>query len=602
MCSDHLPTTQRAEPASLWPSLARHTRAPPPKRQRKLTLPQTAHLHMDIMDEEAFKQRVLEAHIRYTAQHKNNLDYEIFDDFSPVGYPNNFLHLDLSDKVPIEKSCIDLDTLLARYSAFGMPNSSLDDAKLVYTPICGPSRKTRWAREHDVSRAVELGLFAPSLPAKVSMVGKGENHWVQPDDYYMSDEEDLEMDDTELDADAMPAPFVTAGKKSLEELYGAMDLDEDKDDASSLDGSVDSDRSDLTEEDDEVSGTDAALIREELDEEMMDVDDEVIHEAPSAHADMGDTPSAAAGCKTPPYASTSTNVSCPTSADVLCPPKLRDIEDAWTFIEHMAKCPGAPFQIQSGKNGTRKRSNWKKKHPIGELLVRAYRTFNAGPSTLLLNQDSLPFCQMGSVAPPKEVAVDLYLGSKVELTLIECMAYFTSHVSKRLLLVRLVRAGLSWGNIANAINMVRHLSGKMAFTHSRVSTRKRRADGGPIMEEEITATNTTDFTAQKWKNDKNDRNASVGIDYPLLALEHGLTHLVQGEDAGPLTRLMQLCKTHGKYRVMLSEAPGLLQEAGIAPKIEKPANGECPDKVAVTRIRHLLLQDRARVLNTRGPG
>jgi hypothetical protein len=265
----------------------------------------------------------------------------------------------------------------------------------------------------------------------------------------------------------------------------------------------------------------------------------------------------------------------------------------------MAQCPTVPFQLQSVKTETRKQISWRKKHPIAELLMRALNEQNAGPSTPLWNQDSKAFSQVGSVAPPSTVAVNLCLGSMVEITLIECMAYFPNIFTERPLLVRSVRAGLNCGSIANMVNMVRQLSGMDAFTHSRIATLLRRVKGGPVMEDNVKNVETTDFTAREWLKHKVGK---TGLDYPLVALEHGLLGLPQGDDAGPLTQLIQLCKTHGKYRVMLSEVPDLLQQAGIASIIQKPVNGDCPDRAAVARHRYSVEQDRARVLTTRGPG
>jgi hypothetical protein len=89
------------------------------------------------------------------------------------------------------------------------------------------------------------------------------------------------------------------------------------------------------------------------------------------------------------------------------------------------------------------------------------------------------------------------------------------------------------------------------------------------------------------------------IDYPVLALAHGLQALPSGPDAGPLTALILWCRKQGRYEVLVSEVPALLKEAGIEPLIE-PGKAGCPDKEVLARHADAMKKDRHRVLRTLG--
>ena len=91
------------------------------------------------------------------------------------------------------------------------------------------------------------------------------------------------------------------------------------------------------------------------------------------------------------------------------------------------------------------------------------------------------------------------------------------------------------------------------------------------------------------------------INFPLLALELGVVMPPNGADAGPVTQLMTWCKANGRFRAMMSDAPDLLREAGIAPTIDRPVDGTCPDKDAFGCHGDALRLDRGRVLRTEIP-
>jgi hypothetical protein len=105
---------------------------------------------------------------------------------------------------------------------------------------------------------------------------------------------------------------------------------------------------------------------------------------------------------------------------------------------------------------------------------------------------------------------------------------------------------------------------------------------------------TVSYTAEGWTYDVWDK-----IDYPVLALAHGLQSLPTGPDAGPLTTLILWCKENGRYQALLSEVPALLKEAKIEPLIEPGENG-CPVKEVVGRYAEALKKDRLRVVRDAG--
>lgn len=74
------------------------------------------------------------------------------------------------------------------------------------------------------------------------------------------------------------------------------------------------------------------------------------------------------------------------------------------------------------------------------------------------------------------------------------------------------------------------------------------------------------------------------IDYPLLALELGVRVSPQGDDKGPITRVMEYCRAKAKegdtkyLMYMLSDVPDLMKEAGIGRTIRRPKNKNDPDE------------------------
>ncbi|KAF2678727.1 hypothetical protein K458DRAFT_394588 [Lentithecium fluviatile CBS 122367] len=529
---------------------------------------------------------------------------------------------------PPEPPCRDLVTLLKQHASFCTPNQTLDITQPIYAPLHGPSIDTKWARERNVAQARETGLLSRPLRGwrerKQSPVERGKNFWVQPeDDGEESSECEFGFDDEEWLAseDEMQVRAEsTASPPAVDDETMAMDLDMDYLPSVLVEPVAKGDFDGMEMEDSPtnphvslpvmqqkldmfdvcaVTSTTKTiyprLVSSNDDEEMTDVDDVVSSDlctTPSPSADLTLSP---ASRGSPPFASPSLPVPPSSPFELFCPPGLITVSDAWAFIAHMAQNPGTAFQIQAPKLDLRKAAIFNRKHPIAELLMKALNDPRSSLRTPLANQDTIPFCQIASLPPPNTVAVDRHLGAGVELTLTECMVYFTNHYCQRPLLVRFVRAGLNGGSIANEINMWRQLSGNAAFSHSKVWTRLRRAyPAVPVPDPR--GVQTTDFTAQTWKT------PTTGIDYPLLALEHGVAQPIRGADAGPLTHLIQWCKAAGAYRAMLSDVPALLQRANIPATIEKPKRDGCPDQAAVERHQKRVAQDRARVLLTRGPG
>ncbi|KAF2245306.1 hypothetical protein BU26DRAFT_507989 [Trematosphaeria pertusa] len=276
-------------------------------------------------------------------------------------------------------------------------------------------------------------------------------------------------------------------------------------------------------------------------------------------------------------------------AALLCPMGIIDVEDAWAWIRHMAQNPTPEYHAPNRKPDERLKSAHKVKHPIPELMMVALKPPGSGIGSQLKDQDALPFCQTRSITPPEKVGVHEHLGSHVELTLIECAAYFPRQAIRPEYLKRFRRAGMGSVGTVSLINMLRQLTGKSNFHESRLSHTFKRYG--------CTADNnaTRDFTAQQWTPD----TGSKTIDYPLLALEHGVVHLPQGDDAGPLTKLIQWCKNNAQHRVLLSEVPALLSTAGISSTIARPADGRCPDRVAHGRHHQAIQIDRKRILKIR---
>ncbi|KAF2245307.1 hypothetical protein BU26DRAFT_567902 [Trematosphaeria pertusa] len=288
------------------------------------------------------------------------------------------------------------------------------------------------------------------------------------------------------------------------------------------------------------------------------------------------------------------------TSEILCPSNIVDLGDAWDWIEHMAKTPTMRFQptVQKVRSGEAKTyCDRHKKHPIPMFMMLAMQINGFGPSTELMYQTGRTFMRTTAVMAPHNLEMN-YLGT-TELTLIEICAYFSQLIIRAECLDRLIRAGMNQGQIADTVNWVRQLSGlKSSFSHIRVLKRAqeagRKLHDRKLKIEQRDRLDTVDFSARGW-----NYTEIKTMDYPLLALAHGVEIQITGEDAGPLTHLIAWCKANGRYRAMLSEVPMLLDEAHILPLIVRPADGSCPDKAAFVRHRDQVNLDRLRVQRSR---
>jgi hypothetical protein len=285
-----------------------------------------------------------------------------------------------------------------------------------------------------------------------------------------------------------------------------------------------------------------------------------------------------------------------------CPDSIVDIDDAWRWLAEKCQDTFSKFEATPGKSwkgtGIHKTSK-RLKQPIASLLVSALAETLASPgdtiARFLLNQNGREFCPFRSVATP--VHVNIALLGDTEFTLKELLCFFPSHYSWRKGGDRLVRAGLSAGDMANMINMTRQLSGDAARkigTVAHVITYETDKSNDRtrirIVRDEEELVGVQNYTAQGWTYD-----AWELVDYPVLGLAHGLVTLPEGPDAGPLTALIKYCQAQGRHDVMLSDVYAKLEEAGISSLIEPGEHG-CPDKEVSARHHELLKEDRKRVL------
>jgi hypothetical protein len=279
----------------------------------------------------------------------------------------------------------------------------------------------------------------------------------------------------------------------------------------------------------------------------------------------------------------------------VCPDLVFDVEDAWRWLTSLEQNPDVPFESTPTKQWRGSgyyRSQRKFKSPIPELLMLSL----ADNTQILHNQDGRKgkdkglFCPFKSVATP--MSVDITLLADTEFTLMELVCYFPYHYNWGRAVERLARAGLSYALIKDAINFTRALKGKAATWTSLVNSGASRAKERDLVktEEASNDVDTTSYTAEGWTN-----LACGKMDYPLIALTHGLAVLPEGPDAGPLTALMRWCKEQGKLNMLLSEVPGLLKQANISPLIEPAENLGCPDKDMVARHMQALKRDAGRV-------
>ncbi|KAI2476533.1 hypothetical protein Ptr902_12167 [Pyrenophora tritici-repentis] len=303
-----------------------------------------------------------------------------------------------------------------------------------------------------------------------------------------------------------------------------------------------------------------------------------------------------------------------------CPNLIFDVSDAWRWLSVKETDPMADFVPTPDKKwfGTGAfRAKRKLKSPIPELMMLALKPTESSPvkdsSDLLQNQDTLKtinlFCPFKSVATPSYV--DIALLGETEFTLMELLSYFPQHYNWGHAAERLSQAGVGPTVIRDMIIMTRGLKGDEVITSGSMSTATRaarRRDVAKTEEVDIdevgkdTSTpmpasiidTSTNYTAEAWTYNVWDK-----IDYPLLALAHGLQMLPSGPDVGPLTALILWCREKKRYQVLLSDVPELLKEAGIEAPIE-PGENDCPDKEIVKRHAEALKKDRLRVVRDAG--
>ncbi|KAH7084383.1 hypothetical protein FB567DRAFT_80615 [Paraphoma chrysanthemicola] len=291
-----------------------------------------------------------------------------------------------------------------------------------------------------------------------------------------------------------------------------------------------------------------------------------------------------------------------------CPDGIVDIEEAWRWIEHLEKTPNTAFVPSPTKtwHGTGiKKSGRKGKLPIASLMGHVFQDMLEDPNdrlaSYLLPQDGRDFCPFKSVATP--VHVNIALLGDVEVTLVELLTYFPMHFMWRKAADRIVRAGMTASDVDNMINYTRVLEGVEAPSRNNINEHmfytseiasdatgtKKRVKIVRDKTDEVLSYTTEGWTYTNWEM----------IDYPLLGLAHGLKHLPQGPDAGPLTAMIQWVREQERYDTLLSDVPAIIDRAGIKSLIEPGENGD-PDKEVMNRLAEVLKQDRRRVLTIAG--
>ena len=280
-----------------------------------------------------------------------------------------------------------------------------------------------------------------------------------------------------------------------------------------------------------------------------------------------------------------------------CPDGIVDLADAWRWLTEKELDPTAifvPSPNKSWRNTGIHRSTRVGKDPIASLMGLVLSDVAASPNnpiaSYLSNQNGRIFCPFRSMATP--VHVNISLLKDVEITLVELLSYFPHHYLWRKGSDRLVGAGLTGLDITNFINYTRALDGEATRSNSTINTHlayETEVVSGKrvkIVREPHIATYTTEgWVYMAWEL----------TDYPLLGLAHGLKHIPEGPDAGPLTVAMKWARENGRYKALLSEVPGLLEEAGLPLLIEPGESGD-PDKEVIGRHTETLKKDRARVL------
>ncbi|KAF1936230.1 hypothetical protein EJ02DRAFT_506647 [Clathrospora elynae] len=304
-----------------------------------------------------------------------------------------------------------------------------------------------------------------------------------------------------------------------------------------------------------------------------------------------------------------------------CPNMVFDLSDGWRWLAEKERQPFMEFIPTPWKQwrGTGAiRSSRKLKSPIPELMMLASQltssTPNDIPNPTLQKQDSAgglksynEFCPFKSISTPMNV--DITSLSDTEFTVMEILSYFPQHYNWGHAAERLTRASMGPAMIRNTINMTRALEGETVLDREHiayaVNTAKKRDLARPEEADIEEATRdqtpkptvinfTMSYTAEGWIYEVWNK-----IDYPLLALAHGLQSLPTGVDAGPLTELIIWCREQGRYQVLISEVPALLKEAGIEPLIEAGECG-CPDKEVMSRHADAIKMDKLRISKTAG--
>ncbi|KAJ4364545.1 hypothetical protein N0V83_009141 [Neocucurbitaria cava] len=278
-----------------------------------------------------------------------------------------------------------------------------------------------------------------------------------------------------------------------------------------------------------------------------------------------------------------------------CPDGIVDLTDAWRWLGEKEQKPGPIFKPSKGKT-------WKGtgihlvsrrfKQPIASLMAGAIATITDDPEGYLVKQDQREFCPFRSVATP--INVNIALLADIEITLKELLCYFPNHFQWRKCGDRLVRAGLGGSDIANMINMTRCLSGDAARKIGTISHHITYETGEDGTRVRIVRSDDEEkkYTADGWTYEAWELS-----NYPLLGLAHGLLELPQGEDAGPLTRIIRWCRTQHRYNTLLSEVSTLLDEEGVSKQIERTFE-DCPDKGMLARHAEAMKEDRKRVLKS----
>ncbi|KAH4905845.1 hypothetical protein HBI80_087060 [Parastagonospora nodorum] len=280
-----------------------------------------------------------------------------------------------------------------------------------------------------------------------------------------------------------------------------------------------------------------------------------------------------------------------------CPDGIVDIADAWRWLTERELDPTATFvpsPDKSWKNTGIYRTTRVGKEPIASLMALALSDVAVSPNnpiaSYLKNQNGRVFCPFRSMATPVHVKITL-LG-EVEITLVELLSYFPNHYLWRKCSDRLVGAGLTGMDITNFINYTRELEGDATRSNNTINaqlTYETEVVSGKrvkiVREPHIAAYTTEGWAYTAWEL----------TDYPLLGLAHGLKHMPEGPDAGPLTAAMKWARENGRYKALLSEVPELLQQAGLQLLIEPGESGD-PDKEVKPMHVEKLKKDRIRVL------